>query len=79
MPYQCKIILIRRSYSTKLICKITEPRNQMLKVEILHEIKEFCENILFILISFYKNLGIHCFNFPKIALFKIKCQIAQKK
>ena len=40
MPFQFKIMLIGRSCSINL-CKITEPRKQKLKVEILHDLKEF--------------------------------------
>ena len=46
MPNQSKVMLI---------CKITEQRKQKLKVEILHDLKNF-EKKKFILISFYNNL-----------------------
>ena len=45
MIYQSKVMLIRRSCSINLY-KITEPRKQKLKVEILHDLKEFLKEFL---------------------------------
>ena len=43
MPYQSKVKLIREALVLKLH-KITEPRKQKLKVEILHDLKNFENN-----------------------------------
>ena len=40
IPYQSKVMLIEEAVVLNL-CKITEPRKQKLKVEILHDLKEF--------------------------------------
>ena len=40
MPFQSKVMLIAKTVVLNL-CKITEPRKQEMKVEILHDLKEF--------------------------------------
>ena len=47
------------------LCIINKPRKQKLKVEILHDLKEFCKEFFnFVL---HNNLGINLFYFQKIA------------
>ena len=43
MPYQSKVMLISTTEESVVLnlCKITEVRKQKLKVEILHDLKEF--------------------------------------
>ena len=40
MPFQSRVMLIGEALVLNL-CKITEPRKQKFKVEILHDFKEF--------------------------------------
>ena len=50
MPFQSKVMLMEEAVVLNL-CKITEPGKQMLKGEILHDLKEFEKNFLYYLFS----------------------------
>ena len=61
-----------------ILCKITELIEQRLKVEILHDLKEFGKNFLNFK-CFYNNVGLNLFLFPKNSPrqsnLALKCQI----
>ena len=50
MLYQSKVMLFGSSCSSLNICKITEPRKRKLKVEILHDLKNFKKNVLILIV-----------------------------